>query len=360
MADKRIILTGGGSAGHVTPNLALIPLLQQAGWEVHYIGTHQGIERGLVQAVPGVTYHPIHAGKLRRYFDLKNVTDIFRTVAGVGQAMGIIRKVKPSVLFSKGGFVSVPVLAGAWMQHVPTVSHESDMTPGLATRLSMRFAGTVCVTFPETLGHTGAKGKLTGTPLRQSLYQGDAQRGREVCGFTRPLPTLLTMGGSLGAVALNDSLRAALDALLSRFNIIHLCGKGNLDASLAGREGYCQLEYANDTMADLLAAADLVVTRAGANSLVELQALGKPMLLIPLPLSASRGDQLQNAASYKKRGLAHVLEQEQLTADSLRTAVFDLYDSRAQLKAAIASAQGADGTQAVLEVILAASRKEQP
>lgn len=357
MAQKRIVLTGGGSAGHVTPNLALAPLLMDAGWEIHYIGTHTGIERGLVEAYPGIAYHAIHAGKLRRYFDMKNVTDIFRTAAGVGEAMGIIRKIKPAVLFSKGGFVSVPVLAAAWMLRVPTVSHESDMTPGLATRLSMRFAGTVCVTFPETLAHTGQKGKLTGTPLRQSLYQGDAARGRAACGFSRPLPVLLAMGGSLGAAAINDALREALDALLPRFNIIHLCGKGNSDSALAGREGYCQLDYATDTMADLLAAADLVVTRAGANSLVELQALNKPMLLIPLPLSASRGDQLQNAASYQKRGLAHVLEQEKLTPGTLRTAIFDLYDSRARLKAAMAAAQSADGTQAVLDTLLAASRK---
>lgn len=357
MTQQRIILTGGGTAGHVTPNLALVPLLIQQGWQVHYIGTHEGIERGLVQAHPGMTYHPIHAGKLRRYFDLKNVTDIFRTIAGVGEAVKVIHKVKPAVVFSKGGFVSVPVLAAAWLLRIPTVSHESDMTPGLATRLSMRFAGTVCVTFPETLGHTGKKGKLTGTPLRQSLYQGNAARGRAACGFTNTLPALLVMGGSQGATAINDALRASIGKLLPRFNVIHLCGKGNLDTALEGKQGYCQMEYATDTMADLLAAADVVVTRAGANSLVELQALAKPMLLIPLPRSASRGDQLQNAASYQKRGLAHVMEQEKMTPDTLCTAIFHLYDSRTQLKTAMQNAQGADGTQAVLQTILAASQK---
>ena len=163
---KRIILTGGGTAGHVTPNLAIIPHFLKEGWDVHYIGTQNGIEHTLIGAVEGVTYHPVHSGKLRRYFDLKNFTDPFRVLQGAGEAFALVRRLKPDVLFSKGGFVSVPVVYGAWLNRVPAVLHESDITPGLANRITAPLARTVCTTFPEAAEAMGDKAVYTGTPLR--------------------------------------------------------------------------------------------------------------------------------------------------------------------------------------------------
>lgn len=198
--SKKIILTGGGTAGHVTPNLALLPRLRAEGYEIHYIGTAEGIEKSLVDGLEGVTYHTISAGKLRRYFSLKNLTDPFKVVGGIFQAKRIINKVKPDVVFSKGGFVSVPVVIAA-KGMAPIVAHESDYTPGLANKITAKFADRVCVTFEDTLKYVGAKGVHTGTPIRPELYGGDRQRGLDFTGFSGEKPILLTMGGSQGAQA---------------------------------------------------------------------------------------------------------------------------------------------------------------
>ncbi|MCL2388372.1 MAG: undecaprenyldiphospho-muramoylpentapeptide beta-N-acetylglucosaminyltransferase, partial [Defluviitaleaceae bacterium] len=281
---KKIILTGGGTAGHVIPNLALLPALKAAGFEVHYIGSHNGIERALVEAT-GIPYYGISSGKLRRYFDMKNFTDLFRVAKGLGDAVKIVRKIKPDLIFSKGGFVIVPVMAAARLCKVKSVIHESDMTPGLANKLAMPFATKICVSFPETLKHLPPKardkGVLTGTPIRPTLKNGDRLKGFQEAGFS-PLgkPVLLVTGGSQGASAINNAVRKALPELLKNFRIIHLCGKGNL-ADIS-QPDYVQFEYITDTMPDIFAAADIVISRAGANTIFELLALKKPHLLIPL------------------------------------------------------------------------------
>ena len=348
---KKIVLTGGGSAGHVTPHLALLPHLLKEGYEVHYIGTQDGIEHGMVGNLPGVTYHVVKSGKLRRYFDWKNFTDPFRVIAGAFQSAHLMRRLKPDVCFSKGGFVSVPVVVGAWLHHVPVLCHESDLTPGLANKLCARFAKKVATTFPECAQALAPKGVFTGTPLRPELFSGSREKGLAMAHFTADKPVLLMMGGSLGAQSVNAALRAALPKLLPHMQVFHLCGKGNLDESLKGLDGYYQVEFLSDTLPDAMAAADYILSRAGSNALCEFQALGKPMLLIPYPKGASRGDQILNAASYEKRGLARVLPQEQMTPDSLEQAIMALVRDGDSLRAALRDAPPADGTMAVLGLI---------
>ncbi|MDR2693872.1 MAG: undecaprenyldiphospho-muramoylpentapeptide beta-N-acetylglucosaminyltransferase [Chitinispirillales bacterium] len=321
---KKILLTGGGTAGHVTPNLALIPGLKAAGFDVHYAGTHSGMERGLVEKA-GLPYHCISAGKLRRYFDLKNFTDLFRIKIGFIQSLFLLIKLRPAVVFSKGGFVSCPVVWAAWLCRVPAVIHESDITPGLANRLSMPFVRKICFSFPETEARLPAsKRVMTGLPVREGLFNGDAARGRELCGFDDGKPVIAVTGGSLGASAVNEAVRGGLNRLLDDFNVCHICGKGNM--APGGRKGYRQFEYAGEELPDLFAMADIVISRAGATTLFELLALRKPALLIPLGTAASRGDQILNAESFEKLGYCKVLSQEGLTGAILAESVKRFFD----------------------------------
>jgi UDP-N-acetylglucosamine--N-acetylmuramyl-(pentapeptide) pyrophosphoryl-undecaprenol N-acetylglucosamine transferase len=354
---KRIVLTGGGTAGHVTPHLSLIPRLKEAGYDIHYIGTQNGIEHDLIARVSGVTYHAVRSGKLRRYFSLQNFTDPFRVLVGALQSVRLMHRLKPDVCFSKGGFVSVPVVIGAWLAGVPTVCHESDLTPGLANRISAKFVTYVATTFQECAATLGDKGVLTGTPLRPSLFAGAREKGLALAGFTGEKPVLLMTGGSQGAQSVNRCLRECLPNLLPHMDVLHLCGRGNLDPALTATPGYCQLEFLGDELPDALAAADIVLSRAGSNTLSELLALQKPMLLVPYPLSASRGDQLKNAESFRRQGFARVLQQESMNRNSLTAALLTLLSDREELRAALAACPLKDGTEAVLELIEAVQRE---
>ncbi|MEC0243153.1 undecaprenyldiphospho-muramoylpentapeptide beta-N-acetylglucosaminyltransferase [Paenibacillus dokdonensis] len=325
---KKVMFTGGGSAGHVTVNMALMPLFLNEGWSVEYIGSAQGIERQLVSSLPEVDYFPISTGKLRRYLDLQNMKDPFKIAKGVFQAYRLINKRKPQVLFSKGGFVSVPVVIGAWLNKVPVIIHESDITPGLANRISIPLAAAVCTTFPETAEQISkAKTRYVGAVIRKELHQGLADKGRKFCGFHANKPVLLIMGGSLGARKINETVRAALTDLSERFQIVHLCGKGQLDTSIR-LSGYQQYEYINEELPDVLAMSDMVISRAGSNSIFEFLSLQKPMLLIPLTKQQSRGDQILNARSFEKSGYCKVLEEEEMTATSLVAGVMEVYNKR--------------------------------
>lgn len=348
---KRIVLTGGGTMGHVTPNLALLPHLLEKGYEVHYIGTESGMEAEKLKAIPGITYHGVKTGKLRRYFDWKNFTDPFRVIAGAFQSAHLMGRLKPDVCFSKGGFVAVPVVFGAWLHRIPVVSHESDLTPGLANRLCVPFVKKVATTFPECAAALGAKAEAVGTPLRPELFRGSREKGLHFLGLRGEKPVLLMMGGSLGAQAVNKALREALPALLTTFEVAHICGKGNLDASLNGTSGYAQKEFVSAELADVFACCDLVLSRAGSNALMEFQALARPLLLIPYPKGASRGDQILNAQSLERRGLCRVLLQEDMTPETLTKALMDTWADRAALTAAVKAAPPADGTKRVLEMI---------
>jgi len=323
----KIVLTGGGTAGHVTPNIALLPTLAKLGYQVEYIGSHNGIERGLINLCE-IPYHSISSGKLRRYFDLKNFTDIFRIIKGFFDALLILRKIRPNIIFSKGGFVAVPVALAGHILKIPIVIHESDITPGLATKIIMPFAKVVCASFPETVKHT-TKGILTGSPIREELILGDKTIAMQLCGFDKfdkksQKPIILVIGGSLGATTINKHIFELLPTLLEDFHVIHVCGKGNI--SVDACPGYAPFEYVQEELPHIFAAADLIISRAGANTLFELLALKKPHLLIPLTRAASRGDQILNAESFEKQGFSAVLQEEQL--ENLYLAILDLYEKR--------------------------------
>ncbi len=348
---KHIVLTGGGTAGHVTPNIALIGRLKEQGYQISYIGSYNGIEKTLIEEL-GIPYYGISSGKLRRYFDLKNFTDPFRVLKGFSEARKLLKQLKPDVVFSKGGFVTVPVVVAAGRLKIPTIIHESDMTPGLANKLCIPSAVKVCCNFPETKAHLPeGKAVVTGTPIRQELLQGDAEKGRAFTGFTTEKPVLMIIGGSLGAQAVNDAVRRILPQLLEDFQVVHLCGKGKKDDTKDGLKGYVQYEYIESELADLFAMADIVISRAGANAICELQALKKPNLLIPLSANASRGDQILNARSFEKQGFSMVLEEEAITDNVLLKAVHDLYANRETYRQAMENAPGQDSISVICDLI---------
>lgn len=335
---KKLLLTGGGTAGHVTPNIAMLPLLKEEGYDISYIGSYNGIEKTLITE-QGIPYYGIATGKLRRYFDVKNLTDPFRVIKGCFEARRLIRQLKPDVVFSKGGFVSVPVVLAAHREHIPVIIHESDMTPGLANKICIPYASKVCCNFPETVSMIpDNKGVLTGTPIRAELSQGNRQAGLDLCHFTSSKPVIMVIGGSLGALHVNEAVRSILPNLLERFQVVHLCGKGKVDESFYSTTGYYQFEYIDKELKDLFAAADIVISRAGANAIFELLSLSKPNLLIPLPAGASRGDQILNAESFRKQGFSMVLSEEELSDESLYLAICNLYEHRAEYTACMKKA----------------------
>lgn len=351
MSKKKIMMTGGGTAGHVTPNIALMPKLKELGYEIQYIGTEAGIERKLIEE-EGITYHVISSGKFRRYFDVKNFTDPFKVVKGVFEAKKIIKNQKPDIVFSKGGFVSVPVVLGAFLNKVPIIIHESDMTPGLANKIAMPYATKICVTFKEALNNVNKnKGVLVGSPIRAELFQGSKIKGREICGFNNDKPVILVTGGSQGSKIINENVRQCLDELLKSFNVIHLCGASNLDKNLMNKKGYLQLEYAKEELSHLMAVADVIISRAGANTIFELLALRKPNILIPLSAKASRGDQILNANSFKKQGYSAVIEEENLNSSSLLSKVTEVHANRDSYINNMNNSEQRDSTKKIVELI---------
>ena len=352
---KKIVLTGGGTAGHVTPNIALLDSLKESGYEIEYIGSYNGIEKSLITE-QGIPYHGIATGKLRRYFDLKNFTDPFRVIKGFFQASKLMKTIKPDVVFSKGGFVSVPVIFAAGRKKIPVIIHESDMTPGLANKLSFRYATKICCNFPETIAHLPKdKAVLTGTPIRKELFEGDASKAKEFAGFTDDKPVILVMGGSLGAVAVNKAVREALDQLLDTFNIVHLCGKSKLDESFNDRKGYVQFEYIKEELKDLLAMSSIIISRAGANAICEIASLAKPNILIPLSAKASRGDQILNANSFKEQGFSLVLDEDEITPQILCDSVNELYENKDKFIAAMKGSNQTDAVKTITELICSLS-----
>lgn len=348
---KTIVFTGGGSAGHVTPNIALMHKLAQLGWEIKYIGSATGIEKDIIER-EGVPFYSISSGKLRRYFDLKNFKDPFKVMKGVYESYRLLRRLKPAIVFSKGGFVSVPVVLGSRMNKIPVIIHESDITPGLANKISIPFATKVCVTFPESLQHVQRdKAELTGLPIREHILSGKASRAYQLCDFHSQKPVILVMGGSLGSQVINQAVRGNLERLLAQFQIVHLCGKGNIASELSNTRGYKQFEYLNEELPDILAMTDLVISRAGATSIYEFLVMEKPMLLIPLSLQASRGDQILNAESFQKAGYADVLQEEALTVDTLAEHVEALHANRETHKAAMQSRKESDAVASIVKLI---------
>ena len=354
---KKIVMTGGGTAGHVTPNIALFPRLKELGYEIHYIGSYTGIEKSLIEA-QGIPYYGISSGKLRRYFDPKNFSDPAKVVKGYFQAKKLLKKIKPDIVFSKGGFVSVPVVLAAKHSHIPAIIHESDLTPGLANKLAIPSASKVCCNFPETLKHLPeGKAVLSGSPIRAELLNGSREKALTFTGLDGSKPVLLIVGGSTGSKFINETVRRLLPNLMKTYDIIHLCGKGNIDPTLNHCDGYRQYEYINQELPDLLSLAEIVISRAGANAICELLALKKPNILIPLSAAASRGDQILNAQSFEKQGFSYVLDEDTLTDAQLLTAVTTVAEKKNQYIEAMNHSQQLDPIKTITDLIEATRKK---
>ena len=359
--SHKIVLTGGGTAGHVTPNIAIIEVLQQEGWQIDYIGSANGVENTMITAL-NIPFHSVRSGKLRRYFSWKNVLDPINILVGIWQSYRLLRKLNPDIVFSKGGFVGFPVVVGAWLNRIPVVAHESDMSPGLANRLSFPFVNKICVTFAAAKKHFKRQEnvEVTGTPIRQELFRGNKEEGLALCGFNNEKPCLLVVGGSQGAQVMNLCVRQALDLLRPDYQVIHLCGKGKVDDSLVGKSGYYQFEYANTELADLFAATDLVISRSGANSLYEILALNKPHVLIPLSMQASRGDQIQNARYFAQQGISKVVDDDNLTAENLLAAITEAGQQREEIIAKIKALHIESATLKIIALIKEQLHAEHP
>lgn len=346
-----IVFTGGGTAGHVTPNIALITVLRQQHWRMHYIGSTTGVEREMISHVH-VPYYGIRCGKLRRYWSLKNIWDPVNTLIGIFQSIICLLRIKPHIVFSKGGFVAFPVVIAAWILRIPVIAHESDFTPGLANRLSFPFVKCICVTFAAAKNNFKHSEKVcvTGTPLRATLFEGSRERGLANCHFNETHPCILVMGGGQGSTVINACIREALPTLLTTHQVIHLCGKAQVDQTLRC-PGYYQIEYAEEALGDLLAASDMVISRAGANTLYELLALEKPHILIPLSRQASRGDQLQNAAYFEEQGISRVIQEETLTVPLLLETIHQVEVQAPEIKAKMKALQITSATEVIVTLL---------
>lgn len=352
--NKKIVLTGGGTTGHVSVNLALIPRLKKDGWEIHYFGSKDGIERELISGISGVSYHAISTGRFRRRKTVKsifkNFKDVFKVMAGSIQSIYKIFKINPNICFSKGGFVSVPVIFGAWVNRVPTLAHESDFTPGLANKLVQPFVKTIFTTFRETNDYI-KEGKATyvGPVIREDLKNGDKNKAIKDLELKSDKPVLLIMGGSQGSAYINQTIRDNLSHILEKYTVIHSTGKGNLDPSI-NLEGYYQYEYMTSNLKDILALSDLVISRSGANAIFEFLYYKIPMILIPL-VKGSRGDQVVNAKSFEKDGFAMIVNEAEDTKSDLLAAIDDMYQNLDKYKSKMESFDFKDGLDFIYKKI---------
>jgi len=333
MNNNTIVLTGGGTAGHVSLNEAIIPELINKQYKIHYIGSYNGIEKTIIgERFSELPYHSISNGKLRRYFSLKNFSDPFKVLYGTLQALTVLKKVKPALVFSKGGFVSVPVVIAARLSNIPVVIHESDLTPGLANKIASSFAEHIFTVFEETVRHLpDSKASSIGAILRPDLFRGNEKIAEQLTGFDASKETIIIMGGSQGSAKINDVIKQNIEQLTSRFQLIHLCGKGNKDESLVGKSNYIAFEYVSDELPHFLKMSNYVISRAGSNSIFEFLELKKPMLLIPLSIHASRGDQVLNAKYFEKKGFAQVLEEEDLTPTTFMDSLNQIVDKKEEM-----------------------------
>ncbi|MBQ1172262.1 MAG: undecaprenyldiphospho-muramoylpentapeptide beta-N-acetylglucosaminyltransferase [Lachnospiraceae bacterium] len=354
---KKIVLTGGGTAGHVTPNIALLPGLKELGYEIHYIGSYEGIESKLI-ADFDIPYYGIATGKFRRYLDPKNLTDPFRVIKGYTEARKILKEIQPDIVFSKGGYVSVPVVRAAASLKIPCIIHESDMTPGLANKLCIPVAEKVCCNFPETMQYIPEdKAILTGSPIREELSKGNKIAALDLCGFDANTPVIMVIGGSLGAANVNKAVRDALPELLKDFQVVHICGKDKIDNMLLTTKGYKQFEYVKAELKDIFAMTDVVISRAGANAICELLALKKPNVLIPL-MTGSRGDQILNAKSFESQGYSKVLMEDDITNQLLVDTVHELYFNKRTYIEAMSNSHQQNAIKTILSLIEETVAKE--
>lgn len=358
---KVIVFTGGGTAGHVTPNLALIEALDQREWDIHYIGSENGVEQSIISAI-SIPYHAIKTGKLRRYFSWRTLLEPYFIGYGIVQAFFLLRRLQVNIVFSKGGFVAFPVVIAAWLNRISVIAHESDLTPGLANRLCFPFVNKICVTFAagKVYFKNSKKVLVTGTPIRRALFEGNKARGLTLCGFKVNKPCILVIGGSQGAQRINQVVHEALPQLKKHYQVIHLCGKGKINSNFSHQPGYCQFEYANEELADLFAASDIVISRAGANSVYEILALQKPVIFIPLSMKVSRGDQIHNARYFEKQGIGRIIDEDSLTKDRLIETIDEVRSRSGEMVAAIQSLNIVSATDLIIGLIRSCTEIDTP
>lgn len=352
MTQKVVVFTGGGTAGHVMPNLSIIETLQKK-YQVrcHYIGLDQSIEQSIVSSWENISFHKIHSAKFNRSKRIANLFEMRWLFAGIHEAKKVLREIRPNLIFSKGGYVSFPVILAGYQLHIPMIAHESDITPGLANRWSARLVRKILTAFPETVSHYPHKSEMVGTPIRSSLFLGDREKGWELTKLPKDKPIVMVMGGSQGSVFINQQIRGLLPLLLERYSILHICGKGNLEPSLNQRKGYVQIEFASDELPHLYAISDMVISRAGANTIMELVALQKPAILIPLTRKYSRGDQIANAASFEKHGLSITLEEHEIVKDAIMEKIAWLWMNKEILQQNMKSVFPSDSSEKVCDII---------
>ncbi len=340
---KTIVLTGGGSAGHVTPHFALLDNLKNHFDNIYYIGSKNGIEKTLVKE-KGIPYFSIETTKLKRKLTLENLKIPFVFIKSVSDAKELLLKLKPDVVFSKGGFVGLPVTVACKKLSIPVIIHESDKTLGLANKIASRFAKHTLTTFNDT-ANTVDNGVFVGAIVRDELFFCDKETAKKSYGIKSDKPVLLITGGSLGAKRINQAVISNLDKLLKKFNILHVVGKGNL--SNVKKDGYYQVEFTD--MKNAYNACDICVSRAGSNTLFELLALKIPTLVIPLPKSESRGDQLDNAEYFYKKGLCMRLFQEDI--ENFYEKVLTLYLKRNELKRKLRAEKNVIANEKIIEIL---------
>ncbi len=355
-STRRIVITGGGTGGHVYPALPVIQKLEQENYQIHWIGSKKGIEKDIVQTW-GLTYHPVSTGKLRRYFSFQNFTDLFKIAFGFFQSLSVLSKIKPDVLFSKGGFVSVPPVVAASLLKIPVFTHDSDVDPGLATRINSRFARRIFVPYEKSRHYfsSGYQNRLvvSGNPVRKEFFITGNSLSEELMEKIGKRQLIVVIGGSLGAEQLNTLLEEALDALTKDFFIVHQMGGKKFRSS--DKENYLPFAYIKEELPGLFQKADLVISRAGAGTLWELAASGTPSLLLPLT-NGSRGDQIKNASVFQEAGAAEILP-DNTDAHILIERVYGILNDKTRLERMKKAASGFIATPAE-DIILEYIHKE--
>ncbi|MBE7082811.1 MAG: undecaprenyldiphospho-muramoylpentapeptide beta-N-acetylglucosaminyltransferase [Clostridiales bacterium] len=345
---KTIVLTGGGTAGHIMPNLALLPLLQKQFDQIFYLGAKESMEEKIIKNYKNITFVAIPTTKLMRKLTIKNMAIPFKLISSICKTKKILKEIKPNVIFCKGGFVSVPVAIAGKRLHIPVISHESDLSMGLANKIILRFAKTLCVSFKNTC-HISKKCIYTGSPIREQIFKGNKNSIITKFKFNQSKPTVLFFGGSLGSKNINNLVEKSLEELTLKYNVLHITGKNNKTNLKC--DGYYAVEFA-EKIEDFFALADIVVCRGGANSLFELLALKKPMLIIPLSKAESRGDQIENAEYFKKMGYAYVMQEHEMSTQKLLENLHNLNQNINKIKTAMSNDTAVDANNKIVEIIV--------
>lgn len=345
----KILLTGGGTAGHVMPHLALLDDLRKNFKDIIYVGSISGMEKDIIKNQKNIKYFPIETTKFVRKKFWKNLFIPFKLIKGINQSRKIIKSEKPDIVFSKGGYVSLPVVIASKQCKIPVIAHESDLEMGLANKLSKPYCKVICTSFEKT-AQGCKKAVCTGSPIRKDMIK-SKQSAMAKLSINTTKPILVVTGGSLGAKFINEKIWSEIFELTSKFFVLHLTGKNNINQKFLNTPDYKQIDFTMD-MGTILSCADIIVSRAGSNTIFELAVLKKPMLLIPLPKGNSRGDQVENAKYFNSQGLANFATQDQLETEQLSKHIFQTYSERNVLIANLEKSEIQPGNKNILKIIL--------